>query len=330
MPAPHVVLESCHIQSIADQFDLGDVTARQQTRKVYRLDAQRGTFALQFFDAGVTRVHMQATQIARLALVQAGLAVAAPVRTSAGTTILEWDGSLCELQPWIFHDGDGHNWANLITAASALRRMHDCMVTCPAVPDEQDDPWSSPAELANQLAENVVSLRRYADHAGMVIDRFLQQAGHILETLHGAGILDSCPRQLTHGDFQGHNILFKAGALAGIIDFERLEHRPRLYDLAWPFIFWRYFGTTLGDYNDSDWQSARACCEAYAAASTPALDDHDWATLPLLMAYIPARGIAQAAREPEPVDEVVAFAKALDFATWLVEHPHDALTRLRG
>ena len=163
-----------------------------------------------------------------------------------------------------------------------------------------------------------------------MIDHYLHQAGHILETLRDGGILDACPRQLTHGDFQGRNILFQADMLVGIIDFERLEHRPRLYDLAWPLIFWRFFGTTLGDYDAADWQSARACCVAYAAASTTVLDDHDWATLPLLMAYIPARGIAEAAGESEPIAEVIVFAKALHFAAWLVEHPGDALARLRG
>ncbi len=330
MPATHVVLESSHIQTIAHHFDLGDVTAWQQAGKVYRLHAQRGTFALRFFNTGVTRAHVQSTQMVRGALVEAGLPVGAPVSTPAGTTIVEWNGALCELQPWIPHNGDGHNWASLITAAAPLRRMHDCMATCPAVPDQHDDPWRSPAELANQLAANAVSLRQRADQIGVAIGHSLHLARHILETLRDGGILDTCPRQLTHGDFQGRNILFQADALVGIIDFERLEHRPRLYDLAWPFIFWRFFGTTRGDYDDLDWQLARAYCVAYAAASTQVLDERDWATLPLLMAYIPARGIAQAAGESEPIAEVVAFSKALNFAAWLVHHPGDALTRLRG
>src|SRR6266540_2802090 len=257
MPATHVVLESSHIQTIAHHFDLGDVTAWQQAGKVYRLHAQRGTFALRFFNTGVTRAHVQSTQMVRGALVEAGLPVGAPVSTPAGTTIVEWNGALCELQPWIPHNGDGHNWASLITAAAPLRRMHDCMATCPAVPDQHDDPWRSPAELANQLAANAVSLRQRADQIGVAI---------------------------------GHSL-----------------HLARLYDLAWPFIFWRFFGTTRGDYDDLDWQLARAYCVAYAAASTQVLDERDWATLPLLMAYIPARGIAQAAGESEPIAEVVAF-----------------------
>ena len=154
-----MVLEPSHIQTISHHFDLGDVTAVQQTEKVYRLQAQHGTFALRFFNAGVTRAHVEATQMVRLALVEAGLPVGAPVSTSVGTSIVEWNGALCELQPWISHNGDGHNWANLITAVAPLRRMHDCMATCPAVPNQHGDPWRSPAELANQLAENAVSLR---------------------------------------------------------------------------------------------------------------------------------------------------------------------------
>jgi aminoglycoside phosphotransferase (APT) family kinase protein len=135
---------------------------------------------------------------------------------------------------------------------------------------------------------------------------------------------------LTHGDFQGPNLLFREYALAGIIDFERLEIRPRLYDLAWPFVFWRWFGSEEGAYTDSDWRYARACCAAYAAAAPAALADREWIALPLLMAYIPARGLAMAAGEAEPIAEILAFAKALDFAMWLVQHPDMALARLAG
>lgn len=330
MPAAHVALESSAIQAIADRFDLGTVAAVQETENVYRLEAQRGTFALRFFDSGVSRHQIEATQTVRLALAEAGFVVGAPIIAPVATTIVEWNGALCEIQPWIAHDGDGHSWGNLVIAAAALRRMHECMADCPAAPDQHDDPWRSPAQLAAQFAQHAEVLRQLADRAGVVIDRWLDITTGVLQALGDARILDTCPRQLTHGDFQGRNLLFQASRLVGVIDFERLEHRPRLYDLAWPLIFWRFFGTPLGEYNDLDWQSARACCAAYAAASPTALDDREWATLPLLMAYIPARGIAQAAQEDQPIAEVIAFAKALPFADWLAKHPDRVLARLRG
>jgi hypothetical protein len=56
----------------------------------------------------------------------------------------------------------------------------------------------------------------------------------------------------------------------------------------------------------------------------------EWATLPLLMAYIPARGIAEAGQEEQPLGEILAFGKALAFAESLVQHPTQALQRLRA
>jgi hypothetical protein len=48
------------------------------------------------------------------------------------------------------------------------------------------------------------------------------------------------------------------------------------------------------------------------------------------MAYIPARGIAEAGQEEQPLGEILAFGKALAFAESLVQHPTQALQRLRA
>jgi Ser/Thr protein kinase RdoA (MazF antagonist) len=328
MPRSHVELEPAHVHTIAQVFGLGAVTAWQHTDKVYRIHAQSGTFALRFYNTEATRAHVEATQTVRRTLAAAGLPIAIPISTHAGTMIIEWNGLLGELQPWIIHTADGGSWASLVTAAAALRHVHDHLVDCPALPDQRDDPWRTPAALAEQLAADAAALRYQARQAGVVIDPYLDRAAAILDMLHAGGVLEECSACLTHGDFQGPNLLFREHALAGIIDFERLEIRPRLYDLAWPFVFWRWFGAEEGAYTDRDWRYARACCEAYAIAAPAALGEREWIALPLLMAYIPARGIAMAAGEAEPVEEILAFAKALDFAMWLVQHPDAALARL--
>jgi Ser/Thr protein kinase RdoA (MazF antagonist) len=328
MPRSHVELEPDHLQAIAQAFDLGAVTAWQHTGKVYRLHAQAGTFALRFNNTEATRTHVEATQIVRRTLAAIGFPTAAPISASDGTTIIEWNGLLGELQPWIAHTTDGSSWANVVTAATALRHMHDHLADCSAQPDQRDDPWRTPAALAERLAVDAAALRHQARQVGVVIDRHLDRAATILGMLHASGELEACAQCLTHGDFQGPNLLFHEHALAGIIDFERLEIRPRLYDLAWPLIFWRWFGAEAGAYTNTDWRYARDCCDAYATAAPAALADREWATLPLLMAYIPARGVAMAAGETQPIEEILAFARALDFALWLVQHPHAALARL--
>jgi len=272
MPRSNVELEPIQLHTIAQAFDLGAVTASRHTGKVYRLHAQSGIFALRFYNTEATRAHVEATQTVRRTLAAAGLPIAISISTRVGTTIIEWKGLLCELQPWIAHTTDGGSWANLVTAGAALRHVHDHLVDCAALPDQRDDPWRTPASLAEQLAADAAALRYQARQSGVVIDPYLDRAAAILDMLHAGGLLEACPPCLTHGDFQGPNLLFREHALAAIIDFERLEIRPRLYDLAWPFVFWRWFGSEEGAYTDRDWRYARACCEAYATAAPAALN----------------------------------------------------------
>jgi Ser/Thr protein kinase RdoA (MazF antagonist) len=329
MTASYLLLENTDIQVIADRYGLGRVIEQHSREKIYHLHTTQGEFALRFSHANASAAHLEATQAIRTTLTSAGLPVGAPARAVDGSTVFRWAGLLGELQPWIAHNDDGHNWNHVIMASAALGHIHTHMAGSRAAPDQREDPWRSPAELAAHLAAHTEILRTDAEKEGIAIGHHLDLAGYVLNRLCEYGTLDTCERQLTHGDFQGRNLLFQDDTLVGIIDFERLERRPRLYDLAWPFVFWRFFGTKLGSYGKADWQAARACCEAYSAAAT-GLTERDWATLPLLMAYISARGIAYSTHEDEPAAEILAFAKALPFAVWLVDHPNDALALLRG
>ena len=251
-----MVLTNAAIRTIAEAFALGVVRVRPHTDTVYRLETTAGGYALRFANAGVSRAHVLATRIVRRALAAAGLPVVAPLTTAAGTAIVEWDGLLAEVQPWMAHTGDGTAWSRLITAATTLRHLHDHLAALYVQPDQHDDPWRTPTELADQLAADRPVLRRLAAQDGIAIDRYLAQADAVLEALQNGCLLNGCPRQLTHGDYQGRNLLFQRRVLSGVIDFERLGYRPRLYDLAWPFVFWRWFGTPRGD-PAADWTLMR-------------------------------------------------------------------------
>lgn len=322
------VLTPSDIEIIADSFKLGPVTVQRHTNKVFRFDTHSETYALRFYNAGVSQTHVQAIHTTCQSLAEADLPVVKPLATIVGTTIVKYQSWLGELQPWIVHDDDGGQWNTLVKAAATLRQLHEYMSDITVRTDQQEDTWRTPTELAEQFAIDGAVLREQAKLAHMDIQQHLDQATIILEILQKDGRLDNLPRQLTHGDFQGPNLLYQDGFLVGIIDFERLEYRPRLYDLAWPFVFWRWFGTDADKYTEMDWYYARTFCDLYRSARATKIDDDEWATLPLLMAYIPIRGIVLAAKEAEPLAEIRAFAKALDFAEWLVRNPEQAISRL--
>jgi Ser/Thr protein kinase RdoA (MazF antagonist) len=316
------------LAELAAQYGLDVASAKRHSHKVVRLDTGSGSFALRRYNPGLSRVQVEAIQTTVTILAGEGCPVVAPLSTLEGTTLVDWEHCFAELLPWIEHTDDGHTWNNLVLAMPALRVMHDTLALLALETDQRDDPWKSPGLLREQLQCDRLSIDQLAHNQNIDISRLLAKADSMLEMLERDGRLDAAPRQLTHGDVQGANLLFDGGALVGVIEFERLEARPRLYDLAWPLVFWRWYGTDDGDYTEYDWQMARACCAAYAQASARPIDRETWATLPLLMAYIPVRGIADAGLETDPVAEIVAFAKALDFAEWVVRHPGEACARL--
>jgi Ser/Thr protein kinase RdoA (MazF antagonist) len=329
MPATDVHLDPAQIKTIARAFGLTNVVARKITGKVYSLQTNEGMFVLRFYNAGVTRAHIDSTQKVRSSLCEAGLPVVTALCASAGSSVIEMNGLLGEVQPWIHHTADGGSWENLVIAAGVLPRIHATLGACTALVEQHDDPWRTPGELLVQIQNDRPRLRALSQRHGSNIEQYVDQAIAILDTLHARELLDKCAKQLTHGDFQGSNLLFGDNGLVGIIDFELLDYRPRLYDLAWPLVFWRYFGTSEGPYTKFDWEHARACCSAYAHGESGGSAEVDWATLPLLMAYIPVRGIADAGGEESPLEEILAFATALEFSEWLVRHPAEVLRRLR-
>lgn len=266
-------------------------------------------------------------QSVRRSLRADGLPIVPMVNDRSGRTILVVRGRLAEIQPVVEHDDNAGNWHALATAACTLGHLHDALARCTAEPEQRDAPWCWPEAVRERLSRDAAQLCTIGERSGYDIRDAVSTAQRILDVLVDTDLCD-CPAQLTHGDFQGPNILMYDGRVRAVIDFERLDRRPRLYDLAWPLVFWRLFGTTLGDWTEYDWRHAARCCRSYAVGTTRPPSEAEWQLLPLLMASIPAYGVADALGESDPVAEVKAFAVALPFAENLVTNPCAAVARL--
>lgn len=320
------------VQQLTEPFGIGTVTgiaAIPRSFRAHKLDTTHGSFVLSAFPPEVTRDHLAAMQEVRLALVASGLPAVAALVGRDGHIAETADGRLVQVQPWVPHDTYADSWPRLVAAAGVLGRMHDVMAACEAVPDQRGAPWSWPATQVARLASEAQDLLDSAIRAGHDITAEVAVAQRILHTL----AMQSClaperPVQLTHGDFHVRNILVHNGIVNAVVDFECLDFRPRLFDLAWPLVFWCFYGSGHGQWRDGDWSAAAACCRAYADATDRAPTDDEWRQLPLLMAAIPAYGIAHAPDESDPVAEVRAFARVLPFAESLVDNPDDAIARL--
>jgi Ser/Thr protein kinase RdoA (MazF antagonist) len=314
-------------------FGLGEVhgvTAIQRSFRAHRLETSRGTFVLSVFGPEMTRDHLHAMQDVRRELAGRGLPVVPALSTADGDIVVQVRGRWAQVQPWVDHDGHATDWPAVAAGAGTLGAVHDAMATCTAVPDQPNSPWRWPKTQAERLDREGPALVAAGRSSGLDIAGAVASAERILALLasHGALTAGRTPVQLTHGDFQGRNVLMRGRDVAAVIDFDDLERRPRLFDLAWPLVFWRFFGAGEPRWSGADWRAAAGCCEAYAREARQPPDETEWIQLPLLMAAIPAYGVAQAFDESGPAAEVAAFARALPFAEAVANDPDAALTRL--
>ncbi|NNG00109.1 MAG: phosphotransferase [Desulfobacteraceae bacterium] len=115
-------------------------------------------------------------------------------------------------------------------------------------------------------------LGSHADQAGegeSVFDAFVHRhMGTIADALDGlvdrfSGVdIDSWPVLAVHGDFHAGNLRFRAGEVAGLLDYDWARMLPRTFDLGMALM---YFCTRWGDHRSAALDTSRATrfLEAY-------------------------------------------------------------------
>lgn len=251
------------LRDVVVQLDLGEpesITPISWSQRAHVLVTTRGRFVVSLFGDEVSRGHLVAMQSVRRSLAAQGLPVVPAI-----DAILSIDGHVAEVQPWIAHDGYVTDRAGIVTAAGVLGPLHRGLARCKVTPEPRSAPWQWPEELADRLDRETPGLLAEAARSGREISAAVASAQRILEGLSRYDVYRG-DRQLTHGDFHARNVLLTRGEVTAVVDFERLEFRPALHDLAWPLIFWRILGSDLGAWTEADWDWAAACCRAYAVA----------------------------------------------------------------
>lgn len=245
---------------------------------VRRLNCDHGQFVLHVHDATLSRQQVEAMQMVREAMADAGLPAAAPERDLEGRTIVDWEGRVVEVQPWIEHDGYLKNeWADVSSLCEVLARMHDVMSTTDVTPDPAgNNGWLVAEELVNKIDRDADAMRADARKLGRDIEEPLAMARDLLQKFAEVeGNANSRPLEPTHSDLYGRNVLMMGQSVAAVVDFERLDLRPRTADLAWA-MFWPFFISDLDDIEAVDWQGAGACCRAYAESTSRPFSDDEW------------------------------------------------------
>ncbi len=168
-----------------------------------------------------------------------GWPVAAPVKSSDGATVVEFDGRCYALFPWLRgQPGPAHSIAHLRIKGRLLARLHRDMTSFGA--SEQRAGFGRVWELdlplqSSRFATFNEMLREFGREHARLASAIRAQRYRSLRELARSSYGD-LPDVELHGDFQRDNLLFDGGELTGVLDFDNAHGDARVVDIAWSII----------------------------------------------------------------------------------------------
>lgn len=235
------------LDAVLDHFGLGKtVTARLVAEGLMNRNwavttsGDERVFVKQVLDVGAAQAQAQHTATRALAL--RGLPVAAPVAAADGHTLMDLDGGLFAVYPWISGShipGPQMSLTQARALGAVLGRLHLALAqimpgTGRAMTMRVTDPAEAmqAAGTYGELIAHLPERSEFDDFAATQLHRrrgLLESAGHLRPD--PAGVWEPCG--WAHGDFHDLNVLWdEAGQLAAVLDFDRLGPRPYAFELV--------------------------------------------------------------------------------------------------
>ncbi|MDJ1130763.1 phosphotransferase enzyme family protein [Streptomyces iconiensis] len=216
---------------------------RESVNQVWYVETPGGPGALKRLGRDVTPEWLAFERAALPRLTAAGIPVAAPLLTVEGATSARTGGSVWQLRPW--REGrpfDSARPQDLERAGAFLSALHRIPVDgLPAgghSATQNLEFWLTTERPLQAALDEVDEIA--APHVTPAVRKHAQRAYSAV--LHRAraeldGYQD-LPAVLTHGEVAGSNLLYSAsGALTCVLDWDALQLRSRVYDVARAVLF---------------------------------------------------------------------------------------------
>lgn len=184
--------------------------------------------------AWVTPARLGSLQSVRQLLARRGLPFIEPIPTRTGTGWIRIGGHLAEVERYVGgEDMDGSRTLRL--GMPVLARVHSELRRISAGPAESTAPVANHVDaqrvrIAAARAAAIISSWNGSADDDAVAASTEQLASELWEA--EAPLVTGMPVQLVHGDFWDNNVKFHGDAVAGILDLDFMEERPRIDDLA--------------------------------------------------------------------------------------------------
>ncbi|MFC4060220.1 phosphotransferase [Planomonospora corallina] len=241
-------LPARQITQVAAAFDVGTpstvvfLPAGMMNRN-WRIETARGVFALkEIVDVPVAKARRSLTALQALAA--AGLPVCPPRLTAAGDTVADIDGRAYCLLPWAtgsHRPGTDLGVGEAATLGGLLGGIHQALASTGTGLDQTVErplakvtaPEAAAAD-ADRFLHVIAALETPGPFDAAAADA-LRQRKTLLAARAGdrpAGEVPRGPVGWTHGDVQPLNVLWQAGTVTAVLDWDRLAVRPYAEEVA--------------------------------------------------------------------------------------------------
>ncbi len=292
------------------------------------MQTEKGLYVLRAYRLWVTQTRLSQLHQIKLLLASANFPVTLPITTGAGETVLSYDQRLMELEPFIVHDGEADTWEHNFIAFSLLGRLHSFLamqkdkihLVDPAVSNygtpETLLTWIYQAQKKVQSRQDIERQKRqpalslYAD-AIQLLQILREQWDKTNQHL---------PQQLIHGDYGGGNLLFEHERSVAILDFDFMQVKERVFDIAYTLYWWfaKQEDGQLATVNS--WHRVKELLAFYNESTHIPLTSEERQALPLEMARVPLYWIAETHFFANPAQEVIQHANKVINARWILEN----------
>ena len=231
---------------VLGRFGLGTVLAAREVAEglmnrnwAVQADSGQQMFVKQVLD--VDRAQAARQHEATRALAARGLPVTAPLAMPDGGTLLELDGGLYAVYPWICGEhvpGTAMTGAQAAELGATLARIHQGLaeVMDPAEKAMRmlvADPARARAAI-DQYAAIIDGKADSDDFDGYAAGQLAERRALLEAAWHDMPDADAWwePAGWAHGDFHDLNVLWHGGTIAAVVDFDRLAPRPYAFELV--------------------------------------------------------------------------------------------------
>jgi homoserine kinase type II len=336
-PRTSLQLTLAQLQKLADDFDLGRIVQMDRP-----LDTQcnttdpfrtgQGTFLLRarHGEEFVERVEYLHYMIDRL--IAEEFPTAAVVRSRTGKSWTTWGERIVEIHRFIPHDPGIHrDWRRMNAAASALGDLHTVLAKAaldrtPVPPEMRNDANPQQCWMLLREAEPALSAQIGVHPQAEDALAIVRQAQGALEPLMGdyARIIGNLPWMTIHGDYHFWNVLYRADQIAAVVDFDFVQERERLFDIAYAMqsiiLHLRHVqGVRMKSFSDLAWSNARIWIDLYDEAAPLPLTAAERAWLPMEILRIFLVCIATSTMQEDPVATVLKNGRDLPMFLWISE-----------